>query len=119
MTINVHRLLCGVAALVCAGAGGACAQSGDAARGLAYARIACAECHSVEKGERTQSRKATAPPFERVAAVPGMTGMALTAWLTTSHPTMPNLIIDGERMDDLVAYIRSLAPPSGAAKLGS
>jgi hypothetical protein len=42
-----------------------------------------------------------------------MTGMALTAWLTTSHPTMPNLIIEADRMDDLVAYIRSLAPSPG------
>lgn len=111
MSLHVVRLLGVIAAL--GGAGQAFAQTGDADRGLSYARCACAECHLVEKGERAQGRLLRGPSFERVAAVPGMTGMALTAWLTTSHPTMPNLIIEADRMDDLVAYIRSLAPSPG------
>ncbi|MBU6319359.1 MAG: cytochrome C [Alphaproteobacteria bacterium] len=111
MSVQIVRLLGVVAAFT--GAGEASAQTGDAARGLSYARRACAECHMVEKGERPQGRLLSGPSFERVAAVPGMTGMALTAWLTTSHPTMPNFIIEADRMDDLVAYIRSLAPSPG------
>jgi hypothetical protein len=33
---------------------------------------------------------------------------ALTVWSRTSHPTMPNLVIGPEDMDDLIAYILSL-----------
>jgi len=33
---------------------------------------------------------------------------ALTVWSRTSHPTMPNLVIAPEDMDDLIAYILSL-----------
>jgi len=34
--------------------------------------------------------------------------MALNVWLHTSHPTMPNFIIDPDRIDDLIAYIATL-----------
>jgi hypothetical protein len=37
-----------------------------------------------------------------------MSVTALTVWSRTSHPTMPNLIIDPSDMDDLIAYIMSL-----------
>jgi hypothetical protein len=37
-----------------------------------------------------------------------MTAMALTVWFHTSHPTMPNIIIHGEDLDNIIAYILSL-----------
>jgi hypothetical protein len=37
-----------------------------------------------------------------------MNALALTVWLRTSHPTMPNLIIEPNDLDDVVAYIASL-----------
>ena len=37
-----------------------------------------------------------------------MTGIALTVWLTTSHPTMPNIIVEPPDMDNVIAYILSL-----------
>ena len=33
---------------------------------------------------------------------------ALTVWSRTTHPNMPNFIIDPKDMDDLIAYILSL-----------
>jgi hypothetical protein len=37
-----------------------------------------------------------------------MTRIALNVWLHTSHPSMPQLIIDPERIDDLAAYLATL-----------
>jgi hypothetical protein len=37
-----------------------------------------------------------------------MTAMALTVWLTTSHPTMPNILLTPETREDIVAYILSI-----------
>ena len=46
--------------------------------------------------------------FRDVADTPGMTRTALRAFLLTSHPKMPNLILTPEQMDDVTAYILSL-----------
>jgi mono/diheme cytochrome c family protein len=82
-------------------------EPGNVTRGRTYAKERCAECHAIDK-ETEYSPVRAAPRFERLANTPGMTGMALTAWLYSSHKTMPNLIVRGENLDDLVAYIRSL-----------
>jgi mono/diheme cytochrome c family protein len=82
-------------------------EAGDAARGLAYAEQTCASCHAVAVGE-TSSPLPEATPFEELAATPGLTGIALSAWLNTSHPTMPDFIVDPDRIDDLAAYLASL-----------
>ena len=52
-----------------------------------------------------------ATPFQTVANAPGMTEMALTVWLQTSHPTMPNIILEQDDLRNVVAYIRSLKTP--------
>jgi hypothetical protein len=49
-----------------------------------------------------------APPFKAIADTPGMSVTALTVWSRTSHPTMPNFVIEPADMDDLIAYILSL-----------
>ena len=81
-------------------------QIGNAAAGAAYAKQVCAKCHAIN-GTGT-SPEPTAPPFRDVANMPGMTGTALTVWLTTSHPTMPNIIIERHDMEDVIAFILSL-----------
>jgi tetratricopeptide (TPR) repeat protein len=80
---------------------------GDARRGLSYAREVCAECHNV-LGSDAPSPNSDAPPFKEIANTPGMSVTALTVWSRMSHPTMPNLIIEPNDMDDLIAYILSL-----------
>ena len=47
------------------------------------------------------------------ANTPGMTITALTVWSRTSHPAMPNFVIDPKDMDDLIAYILSLKERKG------
>lgn len=109
----------GVAAVVVAFVLGACAsvaptpdthgdEIGNPAQGLAYAREVCAECHAVAHGA-TQSPNPRAPPFQRVADTPGLTRLAFSAWMRSSHPTMPDFVVDDERIDNLHAYINSLA----------
>jgi tetratricopeptide (TPR) repeat protein len=80
---------------------------GDARKGLAYAQRVCAECHNVLRSEATSPNR-QAPPFKKVADTPGMSVTALTVWSRTSHPTMPNFVIEPADMDDLIAYILSL-----------
>jgi mono/diheme cytochrome c family protein len=84
------------------------AQSvGDAARGRAFAQQICSECHNIEKGQRP-SPNGLAPNFETVARTPGLTAIALTAALRTSHRRMPNIIIPDDDLRNVVAYVLSL-----------
>jgi tetratricopeptide (TPR) repeat protein len=80
---------------------------GDARKGLDYAQKLCAACHNVLATEAASPNK-QAPPFKKIANTPGMTVTALTVWSRTTHPTMPNLVIDPADMDDLIAYILGL-----------
>ncbi|MGO4175785.1 c-type cytochrome [Bosea sp. TAF32] len=82
-------------------------QVGDAQKGLAFAREACAACHAVERGQPS-SPNTKAPPFAAIANTRTTTGMALYAFLQTSHPTMPNLILETDEIANVVAYILSL-----------
>lgn len=80
---------------------------GNARAGEAYARDVCAACHVVESA--AMSTPATGPrSFAEIAADPKMTDTALRVFLTTPHERMPDFILDPDRMDDLIAYIRSL-----------
>jgi mono/diheme cytochrome c family protein len=80
---------------------------GDSEKGLKYALEVCAECHSV-RPEHPLSRVPEATPFEIVANTPGITSNALAAWLQTSHPSMPNIMMTDEQMRDVIEYILSL-----------
>jgi mono/diheme cytochrome c family protein len=82
------------------------AQTGDPEAGAAYAKQVCAMCHAIDRTEL--SPEPTAPPFKDVANTPGMTATALAVWLTTSHPTMPNIILDPQELDNVIAFIVSL-----------
>jgi mono/diheme cytochrome c family protein len=96
------------AALAIVGAGSGNAQSaGDAAKGRAFAQQICSECHNIEKGQRP-SPNGLAPNFETIAKTPGLTAIALTAALRTSHRTMPNIIIPDDDLRNVVAYVLSL-----------
>jgi mono/diheme cytochrome c family protein len=95
------------AAMTFALSGEATAQDADLAAGKAYATEVCAACHAVLAGE-LMSPLLEAPAFQEVADIPGMTEMALAVWLQTSHPTMPNIVLEQDDMRNVIAYIRSL-----------
>lgn len=82
-------------------------EAGDKAKGLDLALRVCANCHAVAEGEMVSPVDA-APAFEDIADNPGMTGMALSAFLRTPHRSMPNLILSPDEISDVVAHILSL-----------
>lgn len=82
-------------------------EAGNKARGLDLALRVCANCHAVAAGE-TVSPVSAAPSFEDIADTPGMTAMALSAFLSTPHRTMPNLILTPDEIGDVSAHILSL-----------
>ncbi|HUU66350.1 MAG TPA: c-type cytochrome [Methyloceanibacter sp.] len=102
------KALMGLATALTLGLSGAAgAQDADVAAGNAYAAEVCAACHGVLQGEM-MSPLMEAPAFQEVADTPGMTEMALAVWLQTSHPTMPNIVLEQDDLRNVVAYIRSL-----------
>lgn len=82
---------------------------GDVVEGRAASRRLCADCHAIDPGVDS-SPKGRAPTFEQIANTPGMTGMALSAWLHSAHRTMPLLRLDARTREDITAYILSLKP---------
>jgi mono/diheme cytochrome c family protein len=76
-------------------------------KGAAFAQQVCAECHAIHAGQ-PRSPNGQAPTFETVAKTPGMTAIALTAILRTSHRTMPNIILGDDDLRNVIAYIMSL-----------
>lgn len=98
------------ASLIALPATAAAQDLGTPGLGKEYAERACVECHDVEAGGEISSNP-DAPGFQSVADTPGMSPRALVVWLQTSHPTMPNLIIKPDDMDNVIAYIMSLRTP--------
>jgi mono/diheme cytochrome c family protein len=82
-------------------------EIGDAELGLQYAESVCAPCHAVH-AHQIDSFLQQATPFQIVADASGMTPNALTAWLQTSHPSMPNIIMTDEDTRNVIEYILSL-----------
>ncbi len=80
---------------------------GNPALGLAYAQQNCAACHAVNPDE-ARSPEDAPPAFVTIANTPGMTHIALNVWLNMSHPNMPNLVVDPDRIEDLSAYLTTL-----------
>jgi mono/diheme cytochrome c family protein len=98
--------LASLAVLACAGSVRA-QDAGNALKGESFAREVCAECHAVQRGQR-RSPNAQAPAFEEIATTPGMTSIALTAALRTSHRLMPNIVLSDDELKNIVAYLLSL-----------
>lgn len=100
------RLMAMVVLTLATGPGGA-QEIGQPGRGLVAAQRLCAQCHAVQKGQ-TRSPNGNAPRFQTIAAVPGMTAIALSAALNTSHRSMPNIMLERDEQADIIAYILSL-----------
>jgi cytochrome c len=95
-------------AAVCAASVEARAQeTGSVSQGLVTAEERCAGCHGIARGA-DYSPTFGAPTFEQIALTPGMTAIALSATLKTSHRTMPNLMMSSDDLANITAYILSL-----------
>jgi cytochrome c2 len=87
----------------------AAVELGNKEKGYDYAQKFCSECHGVEADDRLLL--GDVPTFKEVADSEGMSPRALSVWLQTSHPNMPDFIIKPDDMDDVIAYIMSLKSP--------
>lgn len=65
----------------------------------------CAECHV--PGSASKGRSGVAPSFRAVANDPATTERSVRVFLRSPHPTMPNIALTREQVDDIVAYILS------------
>jgi mono/diheme cytochrome c family protein len=82
------------------------AQAQSVREGEMLARSVCSPCHVVASG----FGGGEGPAFAAVAAMPSTTGLALTAFLQTSHGRMPNISLSRDDIANLASYILSLKP---------
>ncbi len=108
----MRMILAAMGALAC---GAAPAQEADVEAGRALAEEVCSACHVVEPGAGMIGQRLSLPfeegvplTFEDIANTSGVTETVLTVWLTSSHPTMPDLVLAPKEIRDVVAYILSL-----------
>lgn len=79
---------------------------GDADAGKVLAQSWCVSCHIVD---RSGTGADTAPPFPAIAQRSPNDRAWLRAWLAEPHPPMPNFNLSRQQIDDVVAYLDSLA----------
>jgi mono/diheme cytochrome c family protein len=80
--------------------------AGDAEAGHTLARQWCTGCHIVD---RAGSGPDTAPPFPEIARRNPQDQSWVRAWLVAPHPPMPNFNLTRREIDEVVAYLDSLA----------
>ncbi|MBP2291450.1 c-type cytochrome [Azospirillum rugosum] len=72
----------------------------------------CGECHRVSKTPTAKpppmQEDLAAPDLTERMRDPGITELALRSYLQTSHPVMPNIRLNAEETDDIVAYLMTL-----------
>jgi cytochrome c len=85
------------------------AAAQDIRNGRAIAREHCAQCHAV--GATGRSRRPAATPFRLIPGRYPVEALeeAFGEGITGSHKGMPDFQFDPADIDDLLAYIRSLA----------
>ena len=113
--MNRVAILVALAAMLGHGAAQAQDGPGDPARGLVFAKQACAECHGVEANS-SRSPNSAAPTFKTIANLPGMTGTALTVWMQSPHPSMPMLMVPTEDRQNVISYILTLKEKRASAR---
>lgn len=96
-----------LAGLITALGTGAQAGAGESREGERLARQWCTACHLVNGGIPATD---AAPPFATLAADPTRTESYLRAWISQPHPPMPDFSMTRREVDDLLAYIATLAP---------
>jgi len=85
---------------------GAFAQ-GSATAGKVLAQHWCAGCHQIE---RSEPAKDIAPPFASIGVEKKKDPGWVRAWLGDPHPPMKGIDLSRQQIDDVIAYLQSLAP---------
>jgi mono/diheme cytochrome c family protein len=87
--------------------------AGAVRAGRELAITLCSECHVVVPRQFTRRRIGGPPDFVDIANEASTTAMALSAFLRSPHPTMPNLVLSDRQSNDAIAYILSLKRNNG------
>jgi mono/diheme cytochrome c family protein len=82
--------------------------AGNAANGHVLARVWCSDCHLVDADG---SGKDAAPPLAEIAQRGAPAQLEARQFIAAPHPPMPNFELAREQIDDIVAYLNSLAKP--------
>jgi len=86
------------------------AEAANLEAGAERAQTWCSGCHLVSP-EQTGEVPAGVPTFMSLANDPERDEADLRTFLHAPHPPMPALELSRRQIDDLVAYIESLAQP--------
>jgi mono/diheme cytochrome c family protein len=83
-------------------------QSPAAQRGLTFARLHCAQCHSLDT--MSESPLKVAPPFRELHLKYPVENLRrpLSEGIIANHPTMPQLRLDADQINDVIAFMKSL-----------
>jgi mono/diheme cytochrome c family protein len=103
----MKRISLVIVLLIAVTSGAGAQQQHASQKGAALAQSVCAQCHAVRIGQ-LRSPNPMAPSFSNLAGWPGMTDIALRAWLQSSHSVMPNVVLDDNDTDNVIAYILSI-----------
>ena len=76
---------------------------GDAQEGFIYAKEVCANCHAIVSDEASPVRNA--PTFDEIAEQSNGSATTVIERIQAVHPTMPNIPMEQEELNDLAAYI--------------
>jgi len=84
------------------------AASPGVQRGVHFARLHCAKCHSIDKV--SPSPLAAAPPFRDLHKRYAVETLeeALGEGIVTGHPSMPQFRLEPDQINDFVAFLKSL-----------
>ena len=80
---------------------------GDPAAGRRLAEDVSSACHVIAPGQESTT-DVDAPAFPDLANEPRVTALSLRVFLQTPHERMPDLRLDRDETDDVIAYLLSL-----------
>ncbi len=83
------------------------AAAADAQAGRELAQRWCSSCHIVDESPKGAD---TAPPFVAIARRSAGDTAWVKAWLVAPHPPMINPNLSRQQIEDIEAYLGSLAP---------
>ena len=77
---------------------------GSPGYGRGLANDLCGECHVVAPDQELRGKQFGPNLVERVRD-PEITELALRSYLQTTHPVMPNIMLNQQQTDDIIAYL--------------
>ena len=93
--------------LLCAGEPALAQQPPAAQRGLTFVRVHCAQCHSID--QVSNSPLTIAPAFRTLHLKYPVADLQRPL-ANGVHPIMPRFQLEAGQVDDIMAYLKTLAP---------